>query len=461
MSREINKLMTQKLYIKTFGCQMNEYDSARTADLLTRSHGIERTDCPEMADVLLINTCSVREKAKEKVFSQLGLWRQWKVRRPHLVIGVGGCVASQEGDAIRARAPYVDLVYGPRTLHRVPEMLDTLKRSHRACVDVSFPSVEKFDCLAEPLAEGPSAYVSIMEGCSRYCSYCVVPYTRGEEFSRPVDDVLREVATLANQGVREVIFLGQNVNAYRGLLRGNDGEGGDIRERDARGDLGLLIRHAAKITGIGRIRYTTSHPARFEPGLIEAHADVPILVGHVHLPVQSGSDRVLERMNRGYASAEYLALVGQLRRACPGISIGTDFIVGFPGESERDFEDTMALVDAVGFDQSFSFIFSPRPGTPAADLSDDVALAVKKRRLSRLQALLATFTEKISRAMVGSIQHVLVERPSKKDPKWMAGRTENNRVVNFTADAGLLGEFVDVHITDAFRHSLRGVVIHQ
>nr|VFK64438.1 MAG: tRNA-2-methylthio-N6-dimethylallyladenosine synthase [Candidatus Kentron sp. TC] len=453
--------MARKLYIKTFGCQMNEYDSAKTADLLSRSHGMERTDCPEMADVLLINTCSVREKAKEKVFSQLGLWHQWKVRRPHLVIGVGGCVASQEGDAIRSRVPYVDLVYGPQTLHRVPEMLDKLKRSDRVCVDVSFPRVEKFDYLVEPHAKGPSAYVSIMEGCSRYCSYCVVPYTRGEEFSRPFDKVLREVAVLASQGVREVIFLGQNVNAYRGLLSSNDGEGDDIRERGAQGDLGLLIRHAAQITGIGRIRYTTSHPARFESNLIKAHADVPILVRHVHLPVQSGSDRVLERMNRGYTSVEYLELVAQLRRAHPSISIGTDFIVGFPGESDRDFEDTMALVYSVGFDQSFSFIFSPRPGTPAANLSDNVELSVKKRRLLRLQALISTFTHKISHAMVGSIQNVLVERPSKKDPKRMAGRTENNRVVNFAADPSLLGRFVDVRITDAFRNSLRGVVVHQ
>nr|VFK36412.1 MAG: tRNA-2-methylthio-N6-dimethylallyladenosine synthase [Candidatus Kentron sp. SD]VFK38678.1 MAG: tRNA-2-methylthio-N6-dimethylallyladenosine synthase [Candidatus Kentron sp. SD]VFK78774.1 MAG: tRNA-2-methylthio-N6-dimethylallyladenosine synthase [Candidatus Kentron sp. SD] len=454
--------MTRKLYIKTFGCQMNEYDSARTADLLAKSHGMKRTDCPNEADVLLVNTCSVREKAKEKVFSQLGLWRQWKIHRPHLVIGVGGCVASQEGKAIRARAPYVDLIYGPRTLHRVPRMLDELGRLDRPRVDISSSEVEKFDCLAEPLAEGPSAYVSIMEGCSRYCSYCVVPYTRGEEFSRPLDDILREVTTLANQGVHEVIFLGQNVNAYRGLLAGDNGDDvrGDDGNIDAQGDLGLLIRRAARIAGIGRIRYTTSHPARFDASLIQAHADIPILVGHVHLPVQSGSDRILDRMNRGYTAAEYLEVVAQLRRACPDISISTDFIVGFPGESERDFQDTMALVDAVGFDQSFSFLFSPRPGTPAADLPNDVELAVKKRRLARLQARISTIANEVGHAMVGSVQNVLVERPSKKDPKWMAGRTENNRVVNFTGNSSLIGKFVDVRITDAFRNSLRGVIVH-
>ncbi|MBT8420363.1 MAG: tRNA (N6-isopentenyl adenosine(37)-C2)-methylthiotransferase MiaB, partial [Gammaproteobacteria bacterium] len=332
--------MTQKLYIKTFGCQMNEYDSARTADLLARSHGMKRTDDPEQADVLLINTCSVREKAQEKVFSQLGLWRRWKIERPHLVIGVGGCVASQEGEAIRARARFVDLIFGPRTLHRVPEMLDELRRSGGPRVDVSFPETEKFDCLPEPIAEGASAYVSIMEGCSRYCAYCVVPHTRGEEFSRPVEEVLHEVTALADQGVSEVIFLGQNVNAYRGSL-GNGGRSVEIRqwgvgneehkrrEGGGQGDLGLLIRRTAEITGIGRIRYTTSHPARFDESLVRCHADVPILAGHVHLPVQSGSDRILALMNRGYTGAEYLEKVEQLRRARPGISIGSDFIVGF------------------------------------------------------------------------------------------------------------------------------------
>ena len=486
--------MAQKFYIKTFGCQMNEYDSARTADLLAHSHGMEPADDPEEADVLLINTCSVREKASEKVFSQLGLWRPWKLKRPGLVIGVGGCVASREGEAIRKRAPYVDLVYGPRTLHRVPGMLDELRRLGQPRVDVSFsPEIEKFDSLPKPLARGASAYVSIMEGCSRYCSYCVVPHTRGEEFSRPVNDVLGEVAALANQGIREIIFLGQNVNAYRGPLgngHGNGGNGhlagervcpfhpGDDRNRSGLGDpgpgdselggpglgnpglgdLGLLIHRAARITGIGRIRYTTSHPARFDEGLIRCHARVPILAGHVHLPVQSGSDRILARMNRGYTGVEYLEKVAQLRRARPDISIGSDFIVGFPGETERDFEDTMALVEAVGFDQAFSFIFSPRPGTPAADLPDDVPLSVKKRRLARLQARLVALSNAASHAMVGKVQRVLVERISKKDPDRMAGRTENNRVVNFSATPALIGTFVNVRITDALPNSLRGVV---
>ncbi|VFM96090.1 MAG: tRNA-i(6)A37 thiotransferase enzyme MiaB [Candidatus Kentron sp. G] len=462
--------MAQKFYIKTFGCQMNEYDSARTADLLAHSHGMEPADDPERADILLINTCSVREKAREKVFSQLGLWRPWKLKRPGLVIGVGGCVASREGEAIRKRAPYVDLVYGPRTLHRLPGMLDELRRLGRPRVDVSFsPEIEKFDSLPNPLARGASAYVSIMEGCSRYCSYCVVPHTRGEEFSRPVDDVLGEVAALASQGVREIIFLGQNVNAYRGPL-GDGGDGrlagaracpshpGDNRNHSGLGDLGLLIHRTARITGIGRIRYTTSHPARFDESLIRCHARVPILAGHVHLPVQSGSDRILARMNRGYTGAEYLEKVAQLRRARPDIGIGSDFIVGFPGEAERDFEDTMALVEAVGFDQAFSFIFSPRPGTPAADLPDDVPLSVKKRRLARLQARLVALSNAASRAMVGKVQRVLVERISKKDPDRMAGRTENNRVVNFSAAPDLIGTFVNVRITDALPNSLRGVV---
>nr|VFK31627.1 MAG: tRNA-i(6)A37 thiotransferase enzyme MiaB [Candidatus Kentron sp. MB]VFK75865.1 MAG: tRNA-i(6)A37 thiotransferase enzyme MiaB [Candidatus Kentron sp. MB] len=451
--------MTRKLYIKTFGCQMNEYDSAKTADLLARSHGMERTDRPEEADVLLVNTCSVREKAKEKVFSQLGLWRPWKVRRPELVIGVGGCVASQEGEAIRARAPFVDLVYGPRTLHRVPEMLTELERQGHPRVDVSFPEIEKFDRLVAPIAEGPSAYVSIMEGCSRYCSYCVVPYTRGNEFSRPMDEVLEEVSALASQGVREVIFLGQNVNAYQGRLRSKErGTRKGSENGEARGGLGLLIREAAKITGVERIRYTTSHPARFDANLIQAHAEVSELAGHVHLPVQSGSDRILERMNRGYTSAEYRDRVAALRQARPGISIGTDFIVGFPGERERDFEDTMTLVDAVGFDRSFSFVFSPRPGTPAAELPDDVDPSVKKHRLSLLQERLSAFADRISQAMVGTVQRVLVERPSKKDSEWMAGRTENNRVVNFTAKPDSTGKLVNIRITDALRHSLRGVI---
>lgn len=454
--------MAQKLYIKTFGCQMNEYDSARTADLLARSHGMECTDDPEKADVLLVNTCSVREKAKEKVFSLLGLWRRWKLERPELVIGVGGCVASLEGEAIRARVPYVDLVYGPRALHRVPGMLDGVRRSGRPCVEIAGKETDKFQCLPEPRAGGASAYVSIMEGCNRYCSYCVVPHARGEEFSRSMDEVLGEVAALADQGVREIVFLGQNVNAYLGMLgAGNslDPGSGDGGDDPLQGDLGLLIRRAACVTGIGRIRYTTSHPARFSDSLIRCHADVPILAGHVHLPAQSGSDRILERMNRGYGRTEYLDRIAELRRARPGIAIGSDFIVGFPGETDQDFEDTMILVEAVGFDQAFSFIFSPRPGTPAADLPDDVPLAVKKQRLSRLQKRLVALFEAASHAMIGSVQRVLVERPSKKHPGWMAGRTENNRVVNFIASPGAIGEFVDIRITEALPNSLRGVAV--
>nr|VFJ65331.1 MAG: tRNA-i(6)A37 thiotransferase enzyme MiaB [Candidatus Kentron sp. DK] len=465
-----------KLYIKTFGCQMNEYDSARTADLLAHSHGMEPTDDPGQADVLLVNTCSVREKAQEKIFSLLGTWRRWKEARPDLIIGVGGCVASQEGEAIRTRAPHVDLVYGPRTLHRLPGMVDGVRRSRGTCVDVSFPESEKFHCLPEPRAEGASAYLSIMEGCGRYCAYCVVPHTRGEEYSRPVEEVLDEAAALAAQGVRELIFLGQNVNAYRGALgppepgepenkalgAGRAGEGSDSvgnPEAHGWGDLGLLIRRAARIPGIGRIRYTTSHPARFPRDLIQCHAEVPALVAHVHLPAQSGSDRVLARMNRGYTGAEYLEIVAELRRARPGISIGSDFIVGFPGETDGDFEDTMALVEAAGLDQAFSFLFSPRPGTPAAGFPDDVSLSVKRERLARLQARLVERFELASRAMVGSVQRVLVERPSKKDPARMAGRTGNNRVVNFLADPGCIGQFVDVRITEALPNSLRGAVL--
>ena len=437
--------MSRKLYIKTFGCQMNEYDSARTAELLADSHGFEPTNEPEQADLLLINTCSVREKAQEKVFSQLGIWRQWKTRRPNLVIGVGGCVAGQEGEAIRARAPHVDLVYGPRTLHRVPEMLRDVERSRQPRVDVSFPEIEKFDRLPKPRAEGATAFVSIMEGCSRHCSFCVVPHTRGEESSRPLDGVLDEAAGLAAQGVREITFLGQNVNAYQGRAAGGGIAG-----------LGLLIRRAAAIEGIDRIRYTTSHPARFDDHLMRAHKEVPELVGHVHLPVQSGSDRILELMNRGYTAAEYAEKVNRLREMRPDISITSDFIVGFPGETERDFEDTLELVDTVHFDQSFSFVFSPRPGTAAADLPDDVPLSEKKRRLSRLQGRIAELADAVSRAMIGRVERVLVERPSKKDATQMAGRTENNRVVNFAADSEVLGQFVDVRITEAFRNSLRG-----
>jgi tRNA-2-methylthio-N6-dimethylallyladenosine synthase len=437
--------MGGKLYIKTFGCQMNEYDSARTGELLRDAYGLEPTSEPSVADVLLVNTCSVREKAQEKVFSQLGQWRALKEVRPHVIIGVGGCVASQEGEAIRARAPYVDLVYGPQTLHRVPEMIAEIERSRRPQVDVSFPEIEKFDRLPEPRADGPTAYVSVMEGCSKYCSFCVVPYTRGEEFSRPFDDVIYEIAALAEQGVREVMFLGQNVNAYRGRMH----DGGIA-------DLALLIGYAAAIDGIDRIRYTTSHPLEVSDSLIEVYAEVPELVSHLHLPVQSGSDRILRLMKRRYTAADYRSKIRRLRAVRPDISISSDFIVGFPGESECDFQETMNLIEDIRFDQSFSFIYSPRPGTPAAVLPDDVPVALKKERLSVLQRRIDELAADTSRSMVGSIQRVLVERPSKKQPGQMSGRTDNNRVVNFCGSAGLVGRFVQVQITEALPHSLRG-----
>jgi len=440
--------MPEKLFIQTFGCQMNEYDSAKMADVLRESHGLELTDRPEEASVLLLNTCSIREKAQEKVFSQLGRWRPLKLRDPGVVIGVGGCVASQEGEAIRERAPYVDLVFGPQTLHRLPEMLSECRRVRRAVVDVSFPEIEKFDRLPEPRAEGPTAFVSVMEGCSKYCTYCVVPYTRGEEISRPFDDVIAEVAALAGQGVREVNLLGQNVNAYRGRM-----EGGEI------GDLSLLIRYVAAIDGIDRIRFTTSHPVEFSDSLIECFADVPELVGHVHLPVQSGSDRILALMKRGHSALEYRARIRRLRQARPGISISSDFIVGFPGETEADFGATLALVEEIGFDRSFSFLFSPRPGTPAASLRDDVPREIKQTRLTLLQHRLTQNEQAISRRMVGTVQQVLVERPSKKDPTQLAGRTENNRVVNFSASPELIGELVDLRITEALPNSLRGDLV--
>ncbi len=438
----------KKLYIKTFGCQMNEYDSARTAELLRESHGLEPTAEPSEADVLLINTCSVREKAQEKVFSQLGQWRAFKHERPHVIIGVGGCVASQEGEAIRSRAPYVDLVYGPQTLHRLAHMIAEVERERRPQVDVSFPEIEKFDCLPEPRADGPTAYVSIMEGCSKYCTFCVVPYTRGEEFSRPFDDVIYEVAALAEQGVREVTYLGQNVNAYRGPM--HDGN---------TADLALLISYTAAIDGIERVRYTTSHPLEVSDSLIEVYGEVPELVSHLHLPVQSGSERILRLMKRRYTADDYRDKVRRLRRVRPGISISSDFIVGFPGESDRDFQDTMDLVEEIGFDQSFSFIYSARPGTPAAALADDVPLAAKKERLAVLQSRIDELASAYSRAMVGTIQRVLVEGSSKKDSSQLAGRTENNRVVNFTAPADHVGRFVDVRITEALPHSLRGEVV--
>ncbi|MCB2263512.1 MAG: tRNA (N6-isopentenyl adenosine(37)-C2)-methylthiotransferase MiaB [Candidatus Thiosymbion ectosymbiont of Robbea hypermnestra] len=437
--------MSGKLFIQTYGCQMNEYDSARMAEVLAESHGLERISRPEEADVLLLNTCSVREKAQEKVFSQLGRWRPWKERNPALVIGVGGCVASQEGAAIRERAPYVDLVFGPQTLHRLPRMLAELRARRRPQVDVSFPAIEKFDCLPEPRAQGPTAFVSVMEGCSKYCTYCVVPYTRGEEISRPFDEVIAEVAALAEQGVREVTLLGQNVNAYRGALH----DGGQA-------DLALLIRYLAAIEGIGRIRYTTSHPVELSDSLIQVYADVPELVSHLHLPVQSGSDRILAAMKRGHTVLEYTSRIRRLRRVRPDIGISSDFIVGFPGETEEDFAATLELVDEIGFDTSFSFLYSRRPGTPAADYPDTVSVAVKQARLARLQERLDHQARTIGRRLVGATQRILVEGPSRKDPTELAGRTANNRVVNFAGPRALIGTFVELTITRALPNSLRG-----
>ena len=440
--------MTGKLYIKTHGCQMNEYDSAKMADVLVDSHGLEVTQDPALADVLLLNTCSIREKAQEKVFSELGRWKELKDARPGVVIGVGGCVASQEGEAIRGRAPYVDIVFGPQTLHRLPAMLDDARREHRPVIDITFPEIEKFDCMPAPVADGVTAFVSIMEGCSKYCSFCVVPYTRGEEVSRPFDDLIAEVAALAEQGVREVTLLGQNVNAYRGAM--HDGEVAD---------LALLINYIAAIEGIDRIRYTTSHPLEMSDSLIQAYAEVPELVGHLHLPVQSGSDRVLAMMKRNHTALEYISIIRRLREARPGISLSSDFIIGFPGETDADFEQTMALVERIGFDHSFSFVYSQRPGTPAASLPDDVPMAVKKQRLARLQARITEMAADISASMVGSIQRVLVEKPSRKRADQLSGRTENNRVVNFDAAPDLVGQFVDIRITEALPNSLRGELV--
>jgi len=437
--------MGNKLYIQTFGCQMNEYDSDKMSDVLRESHGLELTDKAEEADVLLLNTCSVREKAQEKVFSQLGRWRPWKEQNPELVIGVGGCVASQEGEAITERAPFVDLVFGPQTLHRLPQMLDSVRVEKRSVVDVSFPEIEKFDRLPEPRAEGPMAYVSIMEGCSKYCTFCVVPYTRGTEISRPFDDVLAEIAQLAGQGVREINLLGQNVNAYRGET--HDGE---------LADLALLIRYVAAIDGIDRIRYTTSHPVEFSDSLIEVYAEVPELVSHLHLPVQSGSDRILALMKRGHTAFEYKQKIRRLREIRPDISMSSDFIIGFPGETDEDFEHTMQLIEQVDFDHSFSFIYSQRPGTPAADLPDDVPLEVKQARLQRLQQAINSNARRFSRQMVGTVQRVLVDRPARKNPEQISGRTENNRVVNFDGPAELIGQFAEVLITEALPNSLRG-----
>jgi tRNA-2-methylthio-N6-dimethylallyladenosine synthase len=437
--------MGKKVFIRTFGCQMNEYDSAKMADVLAAAEGMEKTDDPAQADVILFNTCSIREKAQEKVFHDLGRVRQLKRSKPALVIGVGGCVASQEGEAIVSRAPFVDLVFGPQTLHRLPELIARRRATGKPQVDVSFPEIEKFDNLPPARVEGASAFVSIMEGCSKYCTFCVVPYTRGEEVSRPLQDVLAEVATLAGEGVREVTLLGQNVNAYRGAME--DGEPAD---------LALLIETVAGLPGIERIRFTTSHPRELGQRLIDAFAHVPALVGHVHLPVQSGSDRILAAMKRGYTALEFKSIVRRLRLARPGMSISSDFIVGFPGETDADFEQTMRLIDEVGFDASFSFLFSPRPGTPAADLPDATPQEVKLARLARLQRRIEEQAFAVSEAMVGSRQRVLVEGASKKDTRELAARTENNRVVNFAGPAALIGRFAEVVITGALPHSLRG-----
>ena len=441
-------LMKGKLYIKTHGCQMNVYDSGKMADVLAASHDLELTEREDEADVILINTCSIREKAQEKVFSQLGRWRQLKKKNPEVVIGVGGCVASQEGRAIIDRAPIVDMVFGPQTLHRLPAMLESVRRDGKPSVDVSFPEVEKFDNLPEPGAQGPTAFVSVMEGCSKYCSFCVVPYTRGEEISRRFDDVIAECALLAAKGSREINLLGQNVNAYRGPM--HDG---------TMADLALVIHYVAAIKGIERVRFTTSHPVEFSRNLIDAYGEVPELANYLHLPVQTGSDRVLAMMKRGHTVLEYKQKIRRLREKRPDISLSSDFIVGFPGETERDFEETLKLISDLDFDQSFSFIFSARPGTPAASLPDDVPLAAKKERLMRLQGLVSRQAATISQKMVGSSQRVLVEGLSKKSPKQLAGRTENNRVVNFDGQARLIGEFVDVMITEALSNSLRGRVV--
>ena len=440
--------MTQKLHIKTWGCQMNEYDSSKMADLLHSTHGLELTEVPEEADVLLLNTCSIREKAQEKVFHQLGRWKELKKNNPNLLIGVGGCVASQEGEHIRTRAPYVDIVFGPQTLHRLPEMINQIRGGKSSVVDISFPEIEKFDCLPEPRAEGPTAFVSIMEGCNKYCTYCVVPYTRGEEVSRPVDDILFEIAQLAAQGVREVNLLGQNVNAYRGPTF--DGEICTFAE---------LLRLVAAIDGIDRLRFTTSHPIEFTDDIIDVYRDTPELVSFLHLPVQSGSDRVLTMMKRGHTALEYKSIIRKLKAVRPNIQISSDFIVGFPGETNEDFEQTMNLIAQVNFDMSFSFIYSARPGTPAADYPDDVTEDEKKQRLYLLQQRINNQAAQFSRAMLGTKQRVLVEGPSKKDIMELTGRTETNRIVNFQGSPEMIGKFVDIKITDVFTNSLRGEVV--
>jgi tRNA-2-methylthio-N6-dimethylallyladenosine synthase len=437
----------KKLYIRTYGCQMNEYDSDKMADVLNASEEFERTDDPAQADVILFNTCSVRENAQERVFHALGRVRPLKQARPDVIIGVGGCVASQEGAVIVDRAPYVDVVFGPQTLHRLPQLIEARRRSGRPQVDISFPEIEKFDALPPAKVEGCTAFVSIMEGCSKYCSFCVVPYTRGEEVSRPFDDVLTEIAGLADQGVKEITLLGQNVNAYRGTM--NDGETADFA---------LLLEYLAEMPGIERLRYTTSHPREFSQRLIDAYRRLPQLVDHVHLPVQSGSDRILSAMKRGYTALEYKSIIRRLRAARPGVSIASDFIVGFPGETERDFGQTMKLVEDVGFDDSYSFMYSPRPGTPAAGFADQVPLETKQARLARLQAALDASAKAISQSMVGSVERILIEGASRKNPRELAGRTSNNRVVNFSGSSRLIGKLIDVSITAALAHTLRGEV---
>ncbi|OEE60642.1 tRNA (N6-isopentenyl adenosine(37)-C2)-methylthiotransferase MiaB [Enterovibrio norvegicus FF-33] len=440
--------MAKKLLIKTWGCQMNEYDSSKMADLLNAAGGYELTEVPEEADVLLLNTCSIREKAQEKVFHQLGRWKNLKDQKPDLVIGVGGCVATQEGDHIRERAPYVDVIFGPQTLHRLPQMIKQSREDHGPVMDISFPEIEKFDNLPEPRAEGATAFVSIMEGCSKYCTFCVVPYTRGEEVSRPMDDVLYEIAQLAEQGVREVNLLGQNVNAYRGEM--HDGDICTFAE---------LLRYVAALDGIDRIRYTTSHPIEFTDDIIEVYRDTPELVSHLHLPVQSGSDRILTMMKRPHTAIEYKSKIRKLREVRPDIAMSSDFIIGFPGETEADFQATMKLIRDINFDMSFSFVYSPRPGTPAADMPDDTPEQVKKDRLSELQQQITAQTMIFARQMLETEQRILVEGPSRKNLMELRGRTENNRVVNFAGSMDLIGQFVDVKITDVHANSLRGELV--
>ncbi len=441
--------MTKKLFIRTFGCQMNEYDSDKMADVLHAAEGVVKTDNPEEADIILFNTCSVREKAQEKVFHDLGRVKHLKQQNPNLVIGVGGCVASQEGEAIVARAPYVDIVFGPQTLHRLPQLIAERKEKGKAAVDVSFPEIEKFDAMPPAEVKGATAFVSIMEGCAKFCTFCIVPYTRGGEVSRPFNDVPTEVADLAAHGVKEVTLLGQNVNAYRGDMEGTD----------EKADLAMLIEYIAEVPGIERIRYTTSHPREMSQRLIDTYAKVPKLVSHLHLPVQAGSDRVLAAMKRGYTTLEYKSIVRKLRAARPDISMSTDFIVGFPGETDEDFEKTMKLIDDVEFDASFSFIYSPRPGTPALELDDNTPADVKSARLSRLQKRIDELAQAVSRSMVGTVQRVLVEGTSKKDANELAGRTDNNRIVNFAGNPRLINTFVEVRITEALPHSLRGEIV--